>query len=153
MPRANKFDKSKLPSRHTTVGPERAPHRALPSSLSRASSTSPTSRDEERITMVARNPRRKTATQKGLGRLLDNAEKELSKLGRAADKDLSRLIKAARKELVKTIRTAEKELSKLATSLEKTGPRAKAARKKAALKKAREKKKRDAMKVVKRRAP
>ena len=24
----NKFDKSKLPSRHTTVGPERAPHRS-----------------------------------------------------------------------------------------------------------------------------
>ena len=32
MPRApedsSKFDKSKMPSRHTTVGPERAPHRS-----------------------------------------------------------------------------------------------------------------------------
>jgi len=25
----SKFDKSKLPSRHTTVGPERAPHRSF----------------------------------------------------------------------------------------------------------------------------
>ncbi len=29
MPSDGKFDKSKLPSRHTTVGPERAPHRAF----------------------------------------------------------------------------------------------------------------------------
>ncbi|MEE9208913.1 MAG: dihydroxy-acid dehydratase, partial [Kiloniellales bacterium] len=29
MPADSKFDKSKLPSRHTTVGPERAPHRAF----------------------------------------------------------------------------------------------------------------------------
>jgi dihydroxy-acid dehydratase len=29
MPRESKFDKSKMPSRHTTVGPERAPHRAF----------------------------------------------------------------------------------------------------------------------------
>ncbi len=32
MPRdpkdSSKFDKSKMPSRHTTVGPERAPHRS-----------------------------------------------------------------------------------------------------------------------------
>ena len=26
--RKRRFDKSKLPSRHTTVGPERAPHRS-----------------------------------------------------------------------------------------------------------------------------